>query len=63
MKIVLDIKDSKAEYILDWLKQFTYVKITAEKKSKKASNKLLVPTSVIKKAAEKQKINEPNKIQ
>ena len=27
MKVVLDIKDNKADYILDWLKQYTYVKI------------------------------------
>lgn len=36
MKVVLDIKDSKAEYILDLLKQYTYVKIKPMKRSKAA---------------------------
>jgi len=34
MKVVLDIKDSKAEFIIDWLKQHTYVKINPVKKPK-----------------------------
>ena len=35
MKIVLDIQDSKADFILEWLKQYAYVKIKPEKKEKK----------------------------
>jgi len=35
MKIVLDIQDSKAEFILNWLKQYSFVKIQSKKKSLK----------------------------
>ncbi len=34
MKVVLDIKDNKADFILDWLKQYTYVKIKPVKRPK-----------------------------
>jgi len=38
MKIVLDIKDNKVEYILQILKQYTFVKVkpVADKKAAKA---------------------------
>ena len=34
MKVILDINDNKADFILDWLKQYTYVKIKPMKRSK-----------------------------
>jgi hypothetical protein len=35
VKIVLEIQDSKADFILKWLKQYAYVKINPGKKDKK----------------------------
>jgi hypothetical protein len=35
MKIELEILDSKVDFILDWLKQYSYVKIRSLKKEKK----------------------------
>ena len=34
MKVVLDIKDNKADFILDCLKQYAYVKIKPVKRPK-----------------------------
>ena len=34
MKVVLDIKDNKAEFILDWLKQYAFVKVNPVKRPK-----------------------------
>jgi hypothetical protein len=34
MKIILDIKENKADFILDWLKQYTFVKIKPVKRPK-----------------------------
>ena len=34
MKVVLDIQDNKVDYILNWLKQFNFVKISIGKNAK-----------------------------
>ncbi len=34
MKVVLDIQDNKVDYILNWLKQFNFVKISVGKRAK-----------------------------
>jgi len=38
MQVVIDIKDNKADFILDWLKQYSFVKIksVSDKKAAKA---------------------------
>jgi hypothetical protein len=41
MKYILEIKDNKAEFILNWLKQFSFVKIKAVKEKKAAKDNLI----------------------
>ena len=41
MEVVIDIKDSKADFIIDWLKQHSYVKIKAVNDKKAAKAKFL----------------------
>ena len=41
MKVVLDIKDSKADYILDLLKQFPFVKVRSISDKKIAKEEFL----------------------
>jgi hypothetical protein len=65
MKVVLDIQDSKADFILEWLKQYTYVKIKAEKKNKNGISKGMEPSiEAVKKIKEpKKRTLNPNKVQ
>jgi hypothetical protein len=41
MKYILEIKDNKAEFILNWLKQFSFVKIKAVNEKKAAKDNLI----------------------
>ncbi len=41
MQVVIDIKDSKAEFVLEWLKQHSYVKIKSVIDKKAAKDQFL----------------------
>jgi hypothetical protein len=41
MQVLIDIKDSKADFVLEWLKQHSYVKIKSVMNKKAAKNQFL----------------------